>query len=228
MTSPYAYRVTRVTFAGTYGGGVEEWNTGLFMGKVNGDATLPTQALADAIKGYWATAVANLSMSSQYEATYVKLSSMGTDGKSSPADTIYATMPANTKGTSSGWLAPQLSVVASLNSSTVRGVGSKGRMYLPGVSFGVGLDGHFTTANALAVANTIGTLIHNINADTTVDDVVILASHGSLNPDGTSKIGGYGPVNRAVTGVKVGNVYDTQRRRRNQLVEVYSSATTLP
>jgi len=27
-----------------------------------------------------------------------------------------------------------------------------------------------------------------------------------------------------VTGVKVGTVYDTQRRRRNNLVEIYSSA----
>lgn len=228
MASPYAHRVTRVTLAGTYGGGAEEWNTGFFFGNANADADLPSQALADMIRDKWATAVPNLSMSSQYECTYVKLSSLGIDGRSSAADTIYSAMPANTKGTSAGWLAPQLSLVLSLQSATVRGVGAKGRMYLPGVSFGVGLDGHITTANALAVANTMGTFFHDINADAISPNVVVLASHGSLNKDGTPKIGGAGPVTHEVTSIKVGNVYDTQRRRRNQLAEVYSTSTTFP
>lgn len=228
MASPYAYRVTRVTLAGTFGGGAEEWNTGFFFGNAGADAELPTQALADMVRDKWAAAVPNLSMSSQYECTYVKLSSLGTDGRSSAADTVYSTMPANTKGTSATWLAPQLSLVLSMHSSTVRGVGSKGRMYLPGVAFGVGLDGHITTGNAQAVANTMGTFLAAINADAISPNVVVLASHGSLNKDGTPKIGGSGPVTRAVTGIKVGNVYDTQRRRRNQLAEVYSTATTFP
>lgn len=226
--APYAYRVTKVTLAGTFGGGVEEWNTGFFIGSTTADASLPTQALADAIRTAWATAIPNMSMSSQYEATYVKVSSLGTDGKSNAADTIFSNMPANTKGTSSTWIAPQLSVVASLFSNKQRGVGAKGRMYLPGIGFGVGLDGHFTLANAQALANTVGTFLKSCQTAAGSGQGIILASHGSLNPDGTSKIGGFGPVNTAVIGVKVGNVYDTQRRRRNQLVEQYATATTLP
>lgn len=217
-----------MTLAGTFGGGAEEWNTGFFFGNANADADLPTQAVADMIRDKWAATVPLISMSSQYSCTYVKLSSLGTDGKSSAADTVYSTMPANTNGTSSQWIAPQLSLVASLFSSTVRGVGSKGRMFLPGVAYGVGLDGHITVGNAQNVADKMGQFFHDINADATSANVVILASHGSLNPDGTPKIGGSGPVNRAVVGLKVGNVYDTQRRRRNQLAEVYSTATTLP
>ena len=38
-------------------------------------------------------------------------------------------------------------------------------------------------------------------------------------------IGGPSPVNKVVTTIKVGNVYDTQRRRRNALAESYAAAT---
>jgi len=46
---------------------------------------------------------------------------------------------------------------------------------------------------------------------------VILASAGR----GTA---GTGARNEPVTRIRVGNVYDTQRRRRNQLAETYVSA----
>lgn len=223
MASPFAHRVTKVTIAGTFGGGAEEWNTGFYMGNETADADLPTQALADDIRTAWATAVPNLAQSSLWETTYVKLSSMGIDGRSSAADTVFSNMPANTKGTSANWFPPQLAVVATLQSTLVRGVGAKGRMYLPGVSFGIDATGHFSTANAQALANTVATFLNACNNSAATPNVVMLASHGSLNKDGTPKIGGRAPINKAVRSVKVGNVYDTQRRRRNQLAEVYSS-----
>jgi hypothetical protein len=69
------------------------------------------------------------------------------------------------------------------------------------------------------------TMLQAINATTATDNVIVLASHGQLNKDGTIKVGGRAAVTKAVQTVKMGDVYDTQRRRRNGLVEVYQTAS---
>lgn len=220
---PYLHRFTRVTISGTAFGGAEEWSTGFNFGDVNADAQMPTQAVADAIRDAWRAFMINgtSNISAVYEATLVKLSSVGTDGKSNAADTIYANFPVQTKGVNGERLPAQIALVATLLGQNARGVASKGRMYLPGVFAPVGLDGKINTLTQTDIATNLSTFLKAVNAIEPSPNYVMLSSPGSLNKDGTPRIGGSGPRNSVVTSIKVGNVLDTQRRRRNGFSEAY-------
>jgi hypothetical protein len=224
--APLAHRTTRVSIMGTMFGGAEEWTTGFFIGSPSADADLPTQAQADAIAAAWRTyfTAAASGFSGNYTTTTVKLSSIGTDGKSSAADTIYSTLaPAAVGGNNAGAYPPQIALVATLTSSVARGVGSKGRMYLPGIFSPVDATGHIGSTPQGAMLANLVTFLQAVNTAQGGFQSIVLASHGSLNADGTPKVGGSAPVNRAVTSVRLGNVFDTQRRRRNGLAEVYQT-----
>lgn len=224
--APYAFRVTRVTLSGTAFGGAESWSTGFFLGNPSADADLPSQSLADSIRDAWITYFTTASnyIASQYKFTEVKVSSFGTDGLSNPLDTVYSVPSGNVVGTNAGTVPPQCSIVATLQAVVSRGLASKGRMYLPGIGIGVTSTGKITSTQAQGMANNLKTFFDTINALPTADEI-INASHGQLTAAGAPKPGGAGPVNRKITSVKVGDVYDTQRRRRDALVEAYSSAS---
>lgn len=225
-TPPLLHRTTRVTIIGTYGGGVEEWSTGFWMGEEGADAELPTQAAADAIRSLWYTffVAPQSQISNRWESTLVKMSSVGTDGKSSAADTIYSAFAGNCKGVATSFFPPQIALAATMTTGKARGVGSKGRMYIPGVSMAVEYNGTILSGAINGLRDQFKTFLDGVNASTAVPNIVVVASHGSINKDGTPKIGGSAPITKAVTGVKIGNVYDTQRRRRNGISETYTSA----
>lgn len=222
---PFLHRVSRVTIHGKYGGGAEEWSTGFYMGNENADADLPNQQLVDDIATAWKNFFTGVgqNISSNWSTDYVKIASMGTDGRSDSGDTVYSTYVTQPTGSGGNLYPPQIALAATLTSTKPRGVGAKGRMYLPGLSIGIDTTGHVNGAGLTAVLTAFKTFLNACNASTATDNVVILASHGSINKDGTPKIGGSAPINKAVTGIKIGNVYDTQRRRRNQLPETYQS-----
>lgn len=222
---PYLHRVTRVTLSGLFLGGLEEWSTGFYMGNETADADLPTQQLADDIRNAFQTffTAPTSEISSAWNFDTVKVSSVGTDGKSNAADTVFSTVTALKQGAQSNVYPPQISLVATMTSPLARGVGSKGRMYLPGVAKPFGMDGKIPGANVSAIATNLKTFFTAVNASSATNNVVVLASQGSLNADGTPKVGGSAPITKAVTGLKVGNVYDTQRRRRNGLQENYTT-----
>jgi hypothetical protein len=226
--APHAHRVTRCTILGTMFGGAEEWSTGFYIGSTAADAALPTQAQADMIAAAWRTYFTNAAsgFSGNYTTTAVKLASVGVDGKSSAADTIYSTLaPAAVGANNNGAHPPQIALVATLASSVARGVGSKGRMYLPGIFQPVDATGHISSTAQGNMLTQLQTFLKAVNSGLGNFEAIILASHGSLNADGTPRAGGAGPVNQNVTSVKLGNVFDTQRRRRNALREVYQTAT---
>lgn len=225
--APFAHRVTRVTISGTSFGGAEEWSTGFYMGNESADADMPNQQLADDIRAAWATffTTAGVNVSTAWTSTLVKVSSFGTDGKSNAADTMFSTFPTLTKGANAQLFPPQIALVATLASTLPRGVGAKGRMYLPGISATLDATGHLSSTNVTAISTALKTFLDACNASTATNNVVVNASHGSLNEDGTPKIGGKSPIIKAVTSLKVGNVYDTQRRRRNSLAEVYTTTS---
>jgi hypothetical protein len=222
---PYLHRFTRVTISGTAFGGAEEWSTGFNMGEVDADATMPDQGLADAVRDAWRAFMIKptTSISAVYEATLVKVSSVGTDGKSNAADTVYANFPVVTKGVNGERHPAQIALVATLLGVPARGVASKGRMYLPGVFSGVGLDGKISTQTSLDIATNLRQFLFDVAQYAGTPNVPMLASPGSLNRDGTPRLGGSGPKNSQITAVKVGNVFDTQRRRRNGFAEAYQT-----
>ena len=206
-------------------GGLEEWSTGFYMGAENQDADLPTQQLADDIRTAWGTFFTNTTseVSSAWTTDLVKVSSVGTDGKTNAADTVFSTYGTLTQGKQTNVFPPQIALVATLTSTKARGVGAKGRMYLPGIAKPIDLNAKLPSTQQAAILANLKTFLLAVNASTATDNVVMLASQGSLNEDGTPKVGGSAPINKAVNGVRLGNVYDTQRRRRNGLTENYQT-----
>lgn len=216
----YAHSVVRVTISGGSFSGAEEWSTGFFLGSANADASNPTQALADQIKARWQTffTSAAVKVSNAFSTNEIKLSQIGADGKTILDNTVYSTYSSAIFGPLGTQLPAQVSLVATLQSPLARGLAAKGRMYLPGIASPVMTTGKIVSTDAAAVANALKTFFDGVNSDAGVAGKVILASAGR----GTA---GTGAVNQLVTRVRVGDVYDTQRRRRNQLPEVYSNAT---
>jgi hypothetical protein len=218
-----------VTISGTSFGGGEEWSTGFYIGNETADADLPNQQLADDIAAAWKSffILASSYISQQFTTTLVKVSSVGTDGKSNPEDTMFATLTGAIGQRVEPPFPPQIALVATLTSAKARGVGAKGRMYLPGVIAPLEGNGHLTTSMVVGIMNNLKTFLNAVNASTATNNVVMLASHGSINKDGSIKVGGASAINKAVVGLRLGNVYDTQRRRRNGLSEAYQ-ITSIP
>jgi len=223
MALPLAYRTTRITISGVLSGGAEEWSTGFWFGAASEDAALPDQALADGVRDAWRTffTATTSYISNSWTTTTVKCSSFGTDGKSDANDTVYSNFEPVATGANSNQFPPQVALVATLTSNVARGLASKGRMYLPGVVIPMVTGGRMNSTQRAALALNFKTFLDAVNA-LPHNNVVLNASHGQLNANGTPKLGGYGPVSKAVQGIKVGDVYDTQRRRRNGIQELYN------
>lgn len=216
----FAHKVVRCTISGTAFSGAEIWSTGFYMGATGADAAVPSLAGANMVKTAWATffGTAGTGISSRWSTTQVKLARLQTDGHVELDTVVYADYPTPTAGgASTTAMPPQCALVATLTTAIPRGLASKGRMYLPGVNFSVGTDGRILTTSTDVTAANLKTFFDTVNASIDKPGTVINASKGRTPP-----LTG-GGVNAVVTGLKIGNVYDTQRRRRNDLVETYVS-----
>lgn len=213
----YPHRVARVTLSGTMFGGQEIWSTGFFMGFEGQDAPAITDTGVSDISNAWQTFFSNASseISNKYQYTMCKVQMLGVDGKALP-DTAkyYSPVSAVNGGSASQALPPQIALVATLANSLPRGLATKGRMFLPGVNALVDSTGHIGTGTTTAIATNLQTFFGAIMNDADTPGRAVLASLGNslqLRP---------GEI-RNVTQIRVGNVYDTQRRRRNALMEAY-------
>jgi len=217
---PYAFKVNRVTMQGTSFSGEEIWSTGFYLGNVSADADAPTEAMATSIGALWQTFFThtNSRISSQFQTTEVKIAQLGTDGLTIPDSVKYYTYPAPISGVQGSTLfPPQIALVATLVGPQARGLASKGRMFLPGVSAAVSTNGRISDLNRGEMATNVRTFIRGVVDLAETNNVPLLASQGRPG------IGGTAPVNHEIVSVRVGNVYDTQRRRRNGLAEAYST-----
>lgn len=104
---------------------------------------------------------------------------------------------------------PQATLAVSLTTSLFRGPAHRGRVYPP-TSTEVSNDGRTPVIRATECAGTMVTLLAALNA-ANAGRVVVYSAVG-------------GPSTVQVLGVSVGRVIDTQRRRRRNLLEEYSSA----
>jgi hypothetical protein len=218
----FRHYVCRCTAFGTSYSTQEEWSTGFYMGLADADTPDPTQASADAFLTHWQTFFthANVDISSGFKTVGVRVQKLNKDdGKVLPAYNFYAYPTVPFAGADTGIPAPQISLVASLQARPDAGLASKGRMFLPGVVKNVQADGHITTANATDVLTPLAAMFNAINDDANIPGRLINASRGR-----GLQLFGDAPVNRYVQDVLIGNVYDTQRRRRNQLQETYVSS----
>ena len=215
--SHFAHKVTRVTMSGTCFSGAEIWSTGFWMGSETGDSADVTPPMVAAIGGFWQTFFTGASngVNFRYLTTQVKAARMNTDGSTDLANVEYWTPSGTVAGGETGAPhPPQISLAATLISSNVRGPASKGRMFLPGVHIAIGADGRADSGALGTTATAFNTFLSAVNDMDFTSDQIILVSTESLVPLRESQ-------NKYVEHLRLGNVFDTQRRRRNALTETY-------
>lgn len=109
---------------------------------------------------------------------------------------------------------PQVAVVISLRTATA-GPSGRGRLYWPGMGVGTDVNGRMTSANqqsllsdfktyAAAISGALNTAVGALGMD-----MCIRSRKTKTSPH--------------VSSIKIGNVLDTQRRRRDKLPETYVS-----
>lgn len=217
----YAHRVQRVTISGTMFGGNEEWSTGFFLGQEGSDAADASDLTATAILNAWRTffEAAGSNISAAYLTTQVKVAAIDATGHTE-LDQVYYAYPATELNGSVGaiTLPPQCALVVTLLSDRPRGKASKGRMYLPGIAAMPNSGtGKLSAADTGTIADGMQTFFDTLAGSFDVPDQLILAAKG------TGPVPGLTAQNDFVETIRVGDVIDTQRRRRNGLVETYVS-----
>lgn len=217
----FADKVVHVTLSGQMLNGAEEWQTGFWMGLSQGEASEPTQGFVDGVRDAWELFFENSenAISTSYTFTQVKAARVNIGGLYDGSAVVVsnpATAVAGTRGGSP--LPPQCALVATLIGGSGKGLAGKGRMYLPGVVDAVDSTGHINSVVAQNIADNLAAFFDTVNGLIGAPGVAINASKGH------SKLAGIGARNVPINGIRVGNVYDTQRRRRNALAETYFNA----
>lgn len=217
----YAHNVVRVTLSGTMFGGAEEWSTGFFLGEEGADAPDPTDVTPVDILAAWRTffEAGNSYINTNYLTTQCKVAKWDDNGQTIDGTVFYAYPATEINGSvASPILPPQCSLVVTLLSDRPRGKASKGRMYLPGIaSSPAAATGKLSSVVVGTIADNLKTFFDSLAGDADIPGELILAakSSGPLNVNPAQ--------NDYVETIRVGDVIDTQRRRRNGLAETYTS-----
>lgn len=225
MVAFFPHRVNRVTFSGITFGGAEIWSSGFYHGNAGADCDAPTQAMVDAIATAWQTffTASTTKIGAEWKTQTVKMVTLNTDGSTDTGSVQYHNYSPSIAGSLNGaHFPPQIALVATMTSPLVRGIGSKGRMYIPGPQYVLDSTGHISATDTGNMKTNFATFLGHCLSPGGSSNVPVLASRGRIVP---TPIDG---VIKEINGIKIGNVYDTQRRRRNALVEAYQSSALIP
>jgi hypothetical protein len=216
----YAFKVNKITLFGTMYNGAEEWSTGFFLGHEDANVIPNTEVELEELYGYWTTFFGHFDtgISWAFQSTGVKCTHINADGTHDPELTkYYYPSSATAGGLAVTGFPPQVSLVASLLAGTGKGLGYKGRMYIPGVSQPIMGDGHMAWDKVEGIAAKFEDFVSAVNTSSGIWGHFINASKGRTTGITAP------PINRDINEIRIGNVYDTQRRRRNGLPETYKS-----
>jgi len=207
---PYPFRHRLLTVFGDSWGAVEEFSFGVRLIGVTAPVQADVDAVVAATQTFWNTA--GMSIDSQHRLLGVKLAPIGTDGLYPPGeDAVEALItPDAGPGASGNHWPPQSAICVTTTTAVPRGHAAMGRFYLPSMTGAIAASGRQPAGLNTAVAAAAATWLSAIQATSAGNPVVL------------SKVG-IG-ANHEITGVRVGDVIDTQRRRRRQLVESYATA----
>lgn len=232
----YPTNLVKLTFGGSMFNTNEIWQCGLTLA-IPGSAVNITQAQVDAlatalgpvVEGYWG-AIGKY-IASPVALQWSKVAELGTTGRyTSENAAVHTTQPEMRGGGYSGigndsqnigntFITPQAAVVITLDAKIRGARGRLSRFYLPMPV--ASIDGASGRAPVLAPqflqasAEFIGRV--NAEASEVVPGLVVVSA---------SKVGD-GTIN-AIKSVRVGDVIDTMRTRRNGLREVYGVADVVP
>jgi hypothetical protein len=199
-----------VAWGGPMGSSGEIWGNTLRCGGYADYDETSLQAACDGwlgslISSYISASASNFTTEVQLE--YVKANRVGPDGKYVDPTTavhFYDTMPHGSAG-SITW-PYQVSMVASLRTAVKRGAGTHGRLYLPSQAWTMSSNGEVSDTVTDSVASGVNGLLQSMIDNANPLPVYVYSRSGPFNQ---------------VTDVLCGSVPDTQRRRRNALVETY-------
>lgn len=125
-----------------------------------------------------------------------------------------ASQTINIAGTGTGEAMPaQVAVVCSLDTALPTRAG-RGRMYLPAPTVDQVNSGEMASAAQTIFVNGAKNLLDTVNA-ASLGIFTVVIRHASFLPSEFT----------TVTGVRVGSVFDTQRRRRDKIKEIYDRLT---
>lgn len=223
----YPHAIVRLTFGGKIYKD-EIWSNSLHLGRPGTaagdgsgkDKTSTVNGVRDALNTWFHSVEAGISQEATLE--WFKIAVIGADGKYINDALVFDYDTPVTGGYSSSSMdcAPQNTLVLTLTTGSSRGLAKMGRIYPPLNAHPGSSNGRDTTANAQM--NAFVSLLQELNA-VFLDE----AAFGSIEVVVASNVreGKISPV----TGVKVGDVIDTQRSRRNALRENYvTKSLTLP
>lgn len=223
---PYPNTHMYLTVLGDAYGATEHWQFGLRLtdGGVSGQVT--ADACRPVINTWWANV--NNNFSETHRLTSVKCARIDVDGHYPPSEVAGESFqtpstPGPVAWSSSQQTIPQNSICLTLTTAVPRGHASKGRVYLPPQINDVQSDGLLLATDALSIATNFRGLINSLNALSVVGNVII-ASRGkgvfTYDDKGHRHATFPNPgAQNNVTGVQIGRVVDTQRRRRRSLNE---------
>lgn len=215
----YPFNVVKVTMSGTCFAGAEVWSTGFYLGKE--DASVPdvTQANVDSIAAKWETFFTHADTGIQigYKTERVTMMPYFASGAPYTDNVKYHDFAPAINGANFNPLHPaQCALVGTLRSVRAHGKASHGRMYIPGVAWPVQTDGRIAGTDRDKVGLRFKEFFTAVRGDLDQPGYPILeAKGGAILPLAESAY---------IYSVKVGNVIDTQRRRRNGLAETYYAA----
>lgn len=196
--------------------GGEKWSCGLRMSTINSgsvdSAASMLTAAKNAVQAFHTSTSGGVQINSRALLSFVKLNAIGTDGKymlQTTNEAIVADVPGGYT-LSTGNFPNQVALAVTLTTAVTRGPANKGRFYVPLPAYDVGTDGRIGSTYTTNAEAGVMTLINALNAINTDIKVAVYSRKAGA------------AAQRLVTGAKVGRVLDTQRRRRNKLVEDYS------
>lgn len=195
----------------TWGGGLftgpaDFWSCGL---RFSGSA-LPTQAMANScatiIDTWWKTTTSH--MPTSHTLDWVKVAPILADGTYPPTEIAYngVLTGARNGADATGVHAPQVCIVVSTTTAMPRGLAHIGRFYLPGPGVTLTSTGGIDATSAAEMLGTLRTMILGLNGVTDMGSATVMSKLGPAH---------------TITGLRMGLVLDTQRRRRAQIPENY-------
>lgn len=221
----YAKQFIKLTFGGTMAAGQEIWTCGINLANEGAGVTElefnsltdpQIQSVADLIIAFVEDGDNNVPDGVFLD--YVKLALIGTDGK-------YVGAPREVtgqlgQGGAVGGYVPQVATVVSMESGKYRDPGKYNRFYLPTATPAGSLEYQLTEGAAVLISNNAASLVSDIR------DLDLLGVTKQLMPCAvtTANVENYLNIEK----VRVGRVFDTQRRRRNKLNEQYQDTVVPP
>jgi hypothetical protein len=231
-----------VTVIGDAYGGTERWQFGFRLQPESVGSQAAADAISVHVRNWWeaispySTGVDKFHSLTTHRLLEVKVASIQPDGHYPPnepsASHFFSPGVAGGSAPPAGTI-PQATMAVTLTTALPRGLASKGRIFVPpsATMLPETADGKVSSARATEMAASVKRLINAINADPLVGNVAIFSrgrgvpSYNAVKHRVEYTYPNEGAV-QLVTGVRVGRVIDTQRRRRRQLTEL-PVATTL-